>query len=322
MIVYIPIRGPEISDLDDEYERFLEEFNNFTETNEIKKLLDQDPNHESIKQIKFSIIYSSKDTNQENLEIKKIDEKYFIKQYIEEFLKIEVAHEKNIYDKNSDYARISLGFIIRKLSFIVHLTYSTQVDFLAGAIFSSDNKYLGKTETFLSFLNNAYEHALKIEWPKLESLKLQNTIAWFYTNNIHTDGNSKNKLHRAINAFSYQFSKLLENNTSILFWTMLGIEALLAEGNNNIINQIKVKSSLILGQPTDYKKKLDKLYNYRSRFVHGDIDFPAKFSNDYDNFEEEYFDYLHFATSILLALIRYLIVNNKNEFQFEYKLVK
>lgn len=70
-------------------------------------------------------------------------------------------------------------------------------------------------------------------------------------------------LQRAINAFSYLFSNINEKDSSNLFWIMLGIEALLAEDAHNIINQIKTKTSLILGEPTEYKKKLDKLYNYR-----------------------------------------------------------
>ena len=322
MTVYIPIRGPEIRELDDEYDRFLKDFDQLGDNNELKKLLDHEIKHESIKQIKFSIIYSSITTKEEDPEIKKISRKYLHKDFIGEFLKIELVHFHNLFDKDSSSARISLGFITRKLTFIINLTYATKVDFVGGAIYSSNNKYLGKTDVLLSSLDYAYEHSLKIGWPKVYGLKLQDTIDWFYYNNIHTSDNSRNKLHRAINAFSYQFSKLTEQDTSILFWTMLGIEALLAEGTNNIINQIKVKSTLILGQPTDYKKKLDKLYNYRSRFVHGDIDFPAKFSSDYENFEQEYFDYLHFATSILIALIRDLISSKKNEFQFEYKLAK
>jgi hypothetical protein len=322
MITYIPIRGPEISELDDEYERFLNDFRLFTETNDIKKLVDNETAYQTIEFLKFTIIKSSKATDREDKEIKIITDKYpFLKtDYIEEVLKIELSYEEG-HREDDNFASISLNFMLSKLALIVNLTYATKIDFLPGIIFSENNKYLGKTEIILSSLDYAYEHSLKIGWPQVTHLKLQDTVTWYNINNLHPDSNSKNKLHRAINSFSYQFSRLLEKDTSILFWTMLGIEALLAEGSNNIIGQIKVKSSIILGEPVEYKRKLDKLYNYRSRFVHGDINFPAKFSSDYENFEQEYWEYLHFSTSILIALIRNLIVNNKNAFQFEYKLV-
>lgn len=319
MIAYIPIRGPEYAELDNEYERFLNEPDLFSENCIIKNLLDNGEEYQALEKIKLKIIYSNK---QENEEIKSISDKFsfFKTEYIEAFLKIELTLIERYIDDEL-FAGIIFNSIISKLSFIVNLTYATKVDFLYGIIFTKNNKYIDRTEITLSSLDDAYKHSLNIGWPKLSGLKLRDTANWYKSNNLHPDDSSKNKLHRAMNSFSYQFSRLHEKDTSVLFWTMLGIEALLAEGTSNIISQIKGKSSIILGEPKEYKKKLDQLYAYRSRLVHGDINFPAKFSSDFDNFEVKYWDNLQFATSILLALIRYLIANDKNEFQFEYKLI-
>lgn len=326
MIVYIPIRGPEITELKGEYERFLNDFSVYKETNDIKKILDDQGDYKTIRNIEFEILSKFKNDDK-NEEIRNIESRYplsfktKILDYTDEFLKINLT--LNTSQIEDDYLSINLtvDHIVVKLVLIINLTYATKVDFLRGIIISNNDKYIGKTEIILSTLDYAYEHSIKIKWPKLSGLNLSDTIKWYNKNNIHLDSISKNKLHRAINAFSYQFSKLLEKDTDILFWTMLGIETLLAEDANNITNQIKIKSSIILGEPKEYKKKLGKLYGYRSRFVHGDIDFPAKFGMDIDNFEEEYWDYLHFASSILIALIRNLIAEDKNEFKFEYKLI-
>ncbi|HYK77932.1 MAG TPA: hypothetical protein VEV16_13220, partial [Daejeonella sp.] len=123
---------------------------------------------------------------------------------------------------------------------------------------------------------------------------------------------------RALNAFSQMFGKNTDPNSSFLFWSILGIEALLAEGNNNILNQIKSKCILLFGEPKEFKKKINHLYDYRSRFVHGDINIPPKFFFIDEKFELEYWEYLNFSISILIALIRKLIRDDKTEFNFEY----
>lgn len=326
MTIYIPIRGPELvkygyEELEGEYSRFLNDFGEFKNTEDLRKLIDDEGKHQNFEGITFSIIYSSKTTNEEIEEIASIRSKYsfFKVDFIGEFLKIELDFVE-WKDEENQFTEIISNDLITKLALLINLTYSTKIDFLAGIIFSKARKYIGKTKVLLSTLDFSYEHAKRIRWPVIKSLELNDTLSWFISNGLHTNYSSKNKLHRAINAFSYQFSNLHEKDTSKLFWTMVGIEALLAEGVNNVMGQIKSKSSIILGQPVEYKKKLDKLYNYRSRFVHGDIDFPAKFSSDYDNFESEYWDYLHFANSILLALIRTLVVMKKDAFEFEYRM--
>ncbi|MFN8416553.1 MAG: HEPN domain-containing protein [Cytophagaceae bacterium] len=322
MKVFIPLRGPEINDIHAEYERFLGDFRKLKDTYLLKKQIDNyETKYQRIEELKFNVIYSSKFAKKQNKQIQKISNIHesFKVDYIEDFLVIYIIF-KNKNSDNEEYSSIIINQILQRLILLLNLTYATKIDFLPGVIYSNDGRFLSETEIILSNLDFAYEIQLKTKWPKIYKLKLTQTLEWYSSNGLHIDFNSRNKLHRAINSFSYQFSNIIEHDTSILFWTMLGIEALLAEGNVNIINQIKAKTALILGEPEEFKKRLDKLYNYRSRFVHGDIDFPAKFSSDYENFESEYYEYLNFATSILLSLIRTLIIQNKSEFKFIYKL--
>ncbi len=100
---------------------------------------------------------------------------------------------------------------------------------------------------------------------------------------------------------------------------MLGIEALLVEGNQNITTQFKEKSTVIFGKPKEYSRKLTKLYDYRSKLVHGSFDIYPAFYSDYNSYHEEYHDYLSFASSILIALIRELIEKQTSHFEFELK---
>lgn len=320
MRIIIPIRGPEYQKLERDYERFLKDVSSFGENEELIKLIDNDKEYRNIKSITFKTILHSEILGKESKIISDLKDKYpaLITNYIKDFLEINIVTIRE--EKIETYNIVWLDSIIRKLSLLTHLAYATKVDFLHGLIFI--NKiYFGQTSIVLSNIDFAYEYADEINWPRLDSLNLEKVIKWYSKNNLHTDGNSKNKLHRSINAFSYLFNKVGEKDTSQLFWSMLGIESLLAEGNSNVLSQIKIKSSLILGQPQEYKNKLSKLYDYRSRLIHGDYDFPAKFSGDYEVFEKNYWDNLHFSAAILLALIRELISKDKNEFDFEYKLV-
>lgn len=230
--------------------------------------------------------------------------------YKEDFLEDEVS--MSIYE-------FVVESFISGLSLLINISYELSLDFLNGHILNDKNEYLGKTNMVFSHLDFAYEKSYKLKWPLLKGIKLEETINWFIKHNIVLDKSSNCKASRAINAFSQMFGKNDDPSSSFLFWSLLGIEALLAEGNSEVTNQIKTKCILLFGEPTEFKKKINQLYNYRSRFVHGDIDFPPKFYYNDEEFENEYWDYLFFSISILIALIRKLIKEDKTEFRFEYK---
>lgn len=319
MRITIPIRGPEYEKLEREYEHFIKDLSNYGNNPELIKLIDNEEKYRNIQTLTFTIIKSSELQEKTDDRISAIKSKHpnFHTKYIDDFLVLNLTLKTKYLEKWGFH--IFVNNLIQKLSLLVNLSYATKVDFLEGVIYDND-EYVATTELLISTIDYAYQHADDMNWPRLKSVDFNKTVNWFVTNNIHLDGNSKNKLHRAINAFSYLFSNLKEKDTSQLFWNMLGIEALLAEGTNSISSQIRVKSSLVLGEPLEYKKKLTKLYDYRSRFIHGDFNFPAKFSADFEIFEDEYWDYLTFSSSILLALIRKLIEKSENEYKFEYKL--
>ncbi len=320
MKITLPIRGPEKDYLYNEYERFLKDVLKYKDNKNLLQLIDSRNDYKSIESIEFKILEGHQNDNSEPPSITtiKLTHSFFHTEFITEFLEISLNLIKEDEVIKTAFCEIIINDILQRLCLLVNLSYAAKVDFLPGVIYSNKNKYVGKTLVLLNTLDFAYEHSNKIGWPILKGIKIEKTIEWFVKNKIHTDETSRNKTHRAINAFSYLFNNIGEKDTSILFWTMLGIESILAKGNNNITNQIKTKSSLILGEPKEYKKKLNKLYDYRSRLIHGDINFPPKFSSDYELFEVEYWDYLAFATSILLAIIRDMIEKGIVEYKFNY----
>ena len=216
------------------------------------------------------------------------------------------------------YGHVGSNFLFI-LSIIFNISYEFSLDFLRGVIIGKNNQLLEKTQIIFNSFEYAYESQYKLKWPQVDSINVFTTLNWLNNNNISVVERSSCKASRAINALTQTFGKISESTSPHLFWVMLGIEALLAEGNNNVTNQIRTKCIVLFGEPKEFKKKLNQLYDYRSRFVHGDIDIPPKlFYEDDQDFSKEYQQQLDFGMSILIALIRKLICENKTEFKFEY----
>lgn len=65
------------------------------------------------------------------------------------------------------------------------------------------------------------------------------------------------------------------------------------------------------------------MYDFRSRFVHGDIDFPLAYVSDtidLDTFNREARDAELLATATLVGTLQQLVVRGLREFEFEYRL--
>jgi hypothetical protein len=318
MKIVLPIRPTETELEFDDYIKFKQEIVQLNCKKELLQLLNFE--EKQVLEVDFKI--ENKEVILQNPHYKKLfSENYPLNSLEADFL---IINLKSIYKENEDkeiswiYEFLIDGFI-NGLSLLINISYELSLDFLNGHILGDNEQYLGKTNLVFSHLDFAYEKSYQMKWPLLKGIKLEETINWFIKNNISLNKSSNCKASRAINAFSQMFGRNDDPDSSFLFWCVLGIEALLAEGNSEISNQIKTKCILLLGEPTEFKKKITQLYNYRSRFVHGDIDFPPKLFYYDEDFENEYWDYLHFSISILIALIRKLITEDKTEFRFEYK---
>ncbi len=326
MKITIPLRGSDFEEDNHSYKLFLKEIVEFSENELFIKLIDDDVilkqnERPRIKELNFEVYEGNKSYDNEPKFAAELSKKhkFFNTEFICEYLVLNLKLKEDI-TTNFDYSIWSVNRFLTRLNFLLNLTYSTNIDFIYGTVYSDKKEYIGKTDIILSTIMFAYRHSRKIKWPNIKSIKLTDTIHWFHRYNIHSDHRSKNNLHRAINAFSYLFGNLKRERSADLFWIMLGIESLLVEGNQNITLQFREKSTIILGIPKEYKRKLNKLYEYRSKLIHGSFNIFPKHFSDYETFEVEYSDYLDFAVSILLALIRELIIAQKSKFEFELKL--
>ena len=310
--IVVPIRSTETDIVFTDYEVFKTDLTAYKETQKLIRLINLEP-------------FIIEDINFEFLELKDIIENKIYyqclthigqREFKNDYLRITIKVNRNIqvFDYNIEVSRL----VIRKLGLLINLSYEMSFDFMKGILIDpKENLFIGSTDIWHSHFDFAYTHTNKMNWPYLKGISISTTINWLLENDIPLNGISNSEASRAVNALSHLFSDLTEKDSSFLFWSMLGIEALLAEGNENISSQIHQKSILVLGEPKEYKRKLKQLYNYRSRLVHGETNFPAKYTDDGDLFDTEYWDYLAFSVSILLSLIRKLIVGNKTKFDFQ-----
>jgi hypothetical protein len=164
------------------------------------------------------------------------------------------------------------------------------------------------------------------DWPRLEELKIKETLEWIDNHWSAFNNIPKNRIQRAFNAFSYLFhDNLMDNSPSDLFFALIGIEALFVAGNESVQKQVDIKSQILLGERKSFKKQFNELYDFRSRFVHGQLNFINKYclddlDDDVNNHLFKSYEHSGFASLILIAAIQQHIKLNKTDLEFELKL--
>jgi len=194
------------------------------------------------------------------------------------------------------------------------------------SVILANNKLVGSIQPFKSIIGEILEFNSGIRWPKIEKLEFSTTLKWVEENFLSIIGVSTNPLQRAFNSITHLIGHSNKNHVSDieLFWIMMGIEALYANGEIGIAEQIRIKTQIILGEMKEFKKEIKKMYNYRSRFTHGDINIPSSFHRN-DSIELEQYSVENYhstllACSILLSTIQFMIKNDYDKLNFNYKL--
>ncbi|MEL7571296.1 MAG: hypothetical protein AAGU14_12145, partial [Eubacteriaceae bacterium] len=164
-------------------------------------------------------------------------------------------------------------------------------------------------------LLDAYLQSLEDKWPNIQALTISKVWEWINTKTNFLSGFSNCSIERALNAFTYLFNT---NNYEDLLYCLMGIEAILNSGDYSITKQIKEKCELLFGK--NFKtKSIGNMYDIRSRFIHGQLDFPSKFTIydlnlGYTKFLVDKYDVCRTtAVSILLSLIQHFIKNDSNK---------
>ena len=128
-------------------------------------------------------------------------------------------------------------------------------------------------------LRDAVEFADSIGWPVIHTLTFLEVWRWFTKHGFCPGGFSRSRTGRSLNAFSNLLDST-KGGPGHLFWALVGIEALYTRGNAGLIQWVKEKTQVLLGQQEAHKREIGRMYDFRSRFMHGDLDFSGRFPFD------------------------------------------
>lgn len=258
--------------------------------------------------LKFEIkveIPSYVDSNFEQM-ITEVDPKFFENVSIEENNKllINIIFQKRIFD----------------IVVTANLSQLGSLPVVKGILLQDEDEYsTGIKDIYSSNLYTASEYASKWGYPLLRNINFNSTWNWLTKQKDYLTGFSSSRTGRALSSFSYLLDK---DYTNLLFRSIMGIEALYAKGTGSLQQQVREKSQVVLGKQEGFKKVYTNMYNFRSRYIHGDLDFPTNHSLDMTNktmnYNKDIQDATYFAISMLGASLQELVIRDWSGFDFSY----
>ena len=225
-----------------------------------------------------------------------------------------------------NFVMVPVAYKLFHNTYITHFLRMTQIAYPGTLWLDNASVYMNDSqiEGIKGFTSILFEYDFKSNiWPKLYDISISQVWDYVTKKTNILKAFSKTEIERAINAFSYIFSRHYIDNVPVsLFWTISGLEALYVRGEVGITQQLNDKIQVFLGDIKEDKKRLKKLYNYRSSLVHGGLNIPINDSLFEDEkYQTELYDMNAFAATVLVATLQKIIINDMNEltFRYEYK---
>lgn len=187
-----------------------------------------------------------------------------------------------------------------------------------------EDQYLRNGERLHGKLDVAIERAQEFSWPSFSELSIDDVLKWMDSVPGFSDAEPRGPAGRALSALSVLLVAAPDDVVGLV-WALVGLEALYGRGNTGLKAQLMDKSEIVLGPRSAYKKRFQKMYDFRSRFVHGDIDFPLAYSPWDPDFQSGTFhgdasEAVDIATAMLVASLQQLIIKGQTYFEFSYAL--
>lgn len=242
--------------------------------------------------------------------------------------------EKKFEDRNEDKDLIELIHIeqvmydfiqqIQNFKIAVNISYPGLLEISTIETYVNNEHYNSSTKPLSSLLVSVTE-ANRDEWPKINIISINKSWNWLKQRKGFIKGMATNSIERALCALTYIYDCYSYED---LFYSMIGIESIYVKNKEGILQQIKDKSKALFGEPKDYMKRLKHMYNVRSRFIHGELNFPPRYcpegdgnTKEFSQFsDKEYFDSLNMAQALLIASIQQFVLMDAEEIEFELKI--
>jgi hypothetical protein len=181
--------------------------------------------------------------------------------------------------------------------------------------------------TMMSCRHDAVELAKNQGWPPMRDLSVASAWEWFCQLPGLETAMSSGPVARAVASLTYIIcgDSVVGDLGANLIWALLGLEAIYGRGNVGISEQLREKSEILLGKYDGIKKRIASAYDFRSRFVHGDLNIPFQYLQDvYDDrvvkLHLEDGESTFFMEALLISTLQELVLRNVHDIAFSYKI--
>lgn len=253
------------------------------------------------------------------------------RQVIEFFAEVPIVDfrdsDPNLISTNRLFAQIharkraSDTFVLSNLSRPGSIAISSSASIIDGHLAEKN----GLPRMYTWALQRAIDWSVGHQWPTIGAVPFLDVWTWV-TSHVPDffDGLSESPIGRSVSAFSRVFTFEPSDEALQLLWAMIGIESLYVRGKVSVMEQVREKIQAFLGIREANRKIISLMYENRSRFMHGDADFPSLCSiYDASPRVEQYMkremETVEVAVAILTATLQELVRRNWAGLDFFYE---
>lgn len=189
-------------------------------------------------------------------------------------------------------------------------------------IVSVNNIHLMEIYEFAFPIFEAFDLTYGPTYPEIPFLKTSEIRINLKSLGVSFYSDTYSKLELALNYLTYVLSPNLSDPERLVY-NLIALETLFTSSSYSISEQLNEKVQLYLGEIGDQKKAIKRMYDVRSRFLHGNLQIKPYFL--YDNtmenkIEDDIHDSLLVASKILIRTIQKMIIEKRIELNFTYSL--
>jgi hypothetical protein len=193
---------------------------------------------------------------------------------------------------------------------------------LGEGIVIHDGRWLMSTPKLMSDIVYAERYVREIGWPSIRELPLEQMFTWLPDDGADLQDRPMTPLGRAMHAATYLYGESgPQAEIDAMIYSLLGLEALYTDSHDGISEQISSKAQLFLGEMSSFKKALKQMYNVRSRFLHGDLDFPPSTTFFGEWSRTRVFDEVErasaLASMLLIATLQEMCIQGLSQLRFK-----
>ena len=160
-------------------------------------------------------------------------------------------------------------------------------------------------------------------YPDIQYLNFYDYFNWIIENKLFFLEIPKNIYQKALINLTYVIAE--ENDISKFIFKMRILELIYIEGDNHLSHQLETRIQCYLGEMKTFKKKIKKMYDFRSDFVHGTSLLVPFHKSAYENeaqnkFNQGFYDADAFSFLLIISTLQKMYLENRTDLKFKVTL--